>query len=226
MKYKYDDTEIEYILVEREKRKTISLKIKNKKVEIIYPKKIRNKLNVDDILIKHKKWIIKNLEKSVIELDHTYKDGDIFYLKGEKKYLKLIRKENKKVYIINDILYIESPSLSVVNIKKIIREFYEKETLNFVTPIIREKGYANEIFVKYYKSLWGVCVNESKLGFSSRLICVPPSLIYHVVYHEISHLYYSDHGKGFYNVLESMYPNYRKDKKLLNELATKNNYKL
>lgn len=226
MKFIYDGQLINYTLIERLKRKSISLRIKNKTVEIIYPQSLKNKIIPDKILRDNIKWILKNIENSPIILKHTYQEGDIFYFHGEPKTLVLVTSTKRNVCIIGDSIIIYAQSLSPNNIKSIIRRFYKEETYRIVLPRVRNAGYSNKVFVKYYKRLWGMCRNANSLGFSSRLACIPIDLIDNVVFHEIAHLYVSNHGKDFYAKLNALYPEYKIKSKNLNQISKKHNFTL
>ncbi len=68
--------------------------------------------------------------------------------------------------------------------------------------------------------------DENKMGFmqlckkyinlNTELIKRTPFEIEYVILHELTHLKYPNHGKGFYNYIERYMPNYKVAEKMLN----------
>ena len=71
--------------------------------------------------------------------------------------------------------------------------------------------------VKKMKTLWGSCTpSKNKITLNEYLLKADLRCIQYVVLHELTHLKYPNHGKGFYRYMENYMPNYRKAEKLLN----------
>jgi len=71
--------------------------------------------------------------------------------------------------------------------------------------------------VKPLSKKWGFC-NYTKryVTLNVELIKRTPFEIEYVILHELAHLKYPNHGKGFYNYVEKYMPNYRNAEKMLN----------
>lgn len=228
MFYNLNNKEIEYIIKPSKKRKTVSVFIKNNIVEIRCPEKKEKKIEkkAESILQECEKWILKHIDKSEKQVEHFYQDGDKFYYDGNPYILKVIKSNTKDIYFYEGFLIVKTRSNSKENVKKIIRDFYCKQTLILTTSLVRQRCCKSPVFVKNYNRYWGLCKKMEELYFSSRLACAPFYLIEAVVCHEIAHLTVSDHSKRFYNILNAMYPDYKKDVKKLSELSNKYNFKL
>jgi predicted metal-dependent hydrolase len=68
---------------------------------------------------------------------------------------------------------------------------------------------------------WGSCGAKNSLNFSWRLIMCPIEAIDYVVVHELCHIAHKNHGRLFWASVESVLPDYRKQREWL-----KANYRL
>ena len=64
---------------------------------------------------------------------------------------------------------------------------------------------------------YGSCSAKNRLCFTWRLMDYPLEAIDSVVVHELAHIVHKNHGKDFYALVESVLPDYRQRKKLLEE---------
>ena len=65
------------------------------------------------------------------------------------------------------------------------------------------------------RTRWGSCGSKGTLNFSWRLMMAPPSIIEYVVVHELCHLRQHNHSKAFWELVESILPDYRRRQKWL-----------
>jgi len=63
--------------------------------------------------------------------------------------------------------------------------------------------------VRKMKRQWGNCSRKAEIKFNLNLIQYPEDCIDYVIYHEMSHLLHFNHSKAFYNVLETLCPEWR-----------------
>lgn len=62
---------------------------------------------------------------------------------------------------------------------------------------------------------FGSCSGKNSLCFSWRLMSYPEAAIDYVVVHELAHIRHKNHGKQFYDFIESVLPDYKEREKLL-----------
>lgn len=65
------------------------------------------------------------------------------------------------------------------------------------------------------RTRFGSCSGKNRLSFTWRLMDYPEEAIDSVVVHELAHIVHKNHGKDFYALVESVLPDYRQRKKLL-----------
>lgn len=64
---------------------------------------------------------------------------------------------------------------------------------------------------------WGSCSVRGFLNFSYRLIFAPLTAIDYVVVHELAHMRYLNHSRAFWNVVESVLPDFRQPHRWLKD---------
>ena len=69
-----------------------------------------------------------------------------------------------------------------------------------------------KITIRDQQSRWGSCSSRGTLSFNYRLIFAPPGVLDYVVVHELCHLTHMNHSKDFWNMVESIMPEYRQYK--------------
>ena len=65
------------------------------------------------------------------------------------------------------------------------------------------------------RTRFGSCSGKNRLSFTWRLMEYPDESIDSVVVHELAHIVHKNHGREFYALVESVLPDYKQRKKLL-----------
>lgn len=64
------------------------------------------------------------------------------------------------------------------------------------------------VFIRDQKTRWGACTTLGTVTFNWRLVLAPPSVLDYVVIHELCHLRHPNHGRRFWELVESVCPNF------------------
>ncbi|MDD5376842.1 MAG: SprT family zinc-dependent metalloprotease [Candidatus Gracilibacteria bacterium] len=64
---------------------------------------------------------------------------------------------------------------------------------------------------------WGSCNGHNDLNFPWRLLMAPKEIIDYVVVHELSHTVHKNHSKYFWNLVESIIPDWKAHRRYLKE---------
>lgn len=86
-------------------------------------------------------------------------------------------------------------------------------------PLFREHvgDTPPQIKVKDLTATWGIChIKDNYISLSSRLYAKSREAVEYVVLHEYAHFVHRGHQKDFYALIESIMPDYKKRKALLN----------
>ena len=87
---------------------------------------------------------------------------------------------------------------------KILRGRAKKYLPQRVEELSHRHGLAyNRVFIKNLKSRWGSCSAKNNINLNLHLMRLPENLIDYVILHELAHTKEKNHGKGFYDLLNS-----------------------
>jgi predicted metal-dependent hydrolase len=73
------------------------------------------------------------------------------------------------------------------------------------------------VTIRDARTLWGSCSARRNLSFSWRLVLAPTCVLDYVVVHELCHLRELNHSQRFWNLLDSVRPNWQSDDEWLRE---------
>ncbi len=178
--------------------------------------RIGRKISEDELYLmiyKHKRFLINHLNGR-----HT-KRGDIIHLLGKEYKLNIINESFNNVLIDDSNLEFKvyTKSLDESYIKFIIDEYYKStliDILNKYNDKIKSDlkiDFDVEFKFKNVKSYYGECMKKQRLiVLSTNLAKYDLIYILSVIYHEYVHFYVSGHQDKFYNMLEKVFPNYKK----------------
>ncbi|MCF7820536.1 MAG: M48 family metallopeptidase [Candidatus Pacebacteria bacterium] len=74
-----------------------------------------------------------------------------------------------------------------------------------------------QVSIRNQKTRWGSCSKEGNLNFNYRLYNLPPRLLDYVIVHELCHLKEFNHSKKFWQLVASIFSDYKQLKKDLKE---------
>ncbi len=175
---------------------------------------------IDELVVKHYDWIekksgeVRDLPQPLA--DHTYRDGDTFLLLGRELTLRLREGYNESVSANPGALDVVCRSCAKRHIQLLIHQFYDSCGLEIYEPLVNRyleelgvsKEYVTVRMANYPKRL-GSCSHDKVLSFSRRSLMLPENLIEYVALHEVAHLVYFNHGKGFKELIASRMGDYR-----------------
>lgn len=219
--------------VHRKKVKNINLRIKpNMEVYISVPMNLHRDY-IENFIRSKEEWI-KSVLKKVEDVKEKqkgfeYKNGEIYKFLG-KEYNLIVRtgnfngvslkndaKSNVMILTVNENIF-----ENIDEKKKVMEKWYfenaKKLFLKFVEKwleILDE--HVEKVAIKPMKTRWGSCNYVKKyINLNTELMKRTPFEIEYVILHELTHLKYPNHGKGFYNYIERYMPNYKVAEKMLN----------
>lgn len=69
------------------------------------------------------------------------------------------------------------------------------------------------------RAQWGSCSESGDVTLNTQLVKAPLPLIDYVILHEVAHIKYHDHGRGFERLMDTHLPNWRECRRDLNTLG-------
>ena len=219
--------------IHRKKVKNINLRIKpNLEVYISVPMNLHRDY-IENFIRSKEEWIKSVLKKvenvKEKQKDFEYKNGEIHKFLG-KEYNLTVKTGNFNAVSLknnirpNEIILTVNENIfeNIDEKKKIMEKWYfenaKKLFLQFMEKwleILDEN--VEKVAIKPMKTRWGSCNYVKRyINLNTELIKRTPFEIEYVILHELTHLKYPNHGRGFYNYIERYMPNYKVAEKMLN----------
>lgn len=180
---------------------------------------------IEKKVLKRARWILKQLKYFKQFNPKTpkkfYVNGESHLYLGKKYRLKITEGKKNSIKLLRGHFFmtIKNKSTSTVP-KEILDSWYiKKASIQFVASIERcwprfiEYGFTKpKLTIKNMKKRWGSLSNKGTITLNTELIKAPKECIDYVVIHELCHLIYTNHSIDFYNLLDSILPDWEKIK--------------
>ena len=178
--------------------------------------------DIENFIQSKKEWIETTLEKIKVakENKNTLKESSIKIL-GKEIDKKIIESDLERIRLTDTSIYIYSKEIDNTQIEKKLLEWkVEKlkaildEYLNKYTKLLnRNIDYYQ---IKKLSSAWGIYhKKENYTSFNFDLIEKNIDCIEYVVLHELCHIFYMNHQKDFWTLVEKYMPDYKVRRKKL-----------
>ena len=218
---------ITYTLKRSGNRRSIGLRIDDRGLTVSMPLRGSEKW-LHSVLQEKADWVLEKLEgwqtrKPVIIL---WQDGETIDYLGEVLVLRVVqslfasppqRRGNRLWVFVDD-------AGEAALIEQKVSSWYQGEALQLFE--LRAKYYAQQLDVApsavkltSAKAQWGSCTVSGTVRLNVQLIKLPLRLIDYVVAHELAHLRELNHSAAFWQLVESVCPDYRKLRNELKDIA-------
>ena len=193
------------------------------RIAVSVPLHASNK-DIENFIQSKKEWIETILEKIKVakENKNTLKESSIKIL-GKEIDKKIIESDLERIRLTDTSIYIYSKDIDNTKIEKKILEWkVEKlkvildEYLTKYTKLLNKN--INYYQIKKLSSAWGIYhKRENYISFNFDLIEKDIECIEYVVLHELCHIFYMNHQKDFWALVEKYMPDYKARRKKLKD---------
>ena len=202
------------------KRRTIAIVITENKEVIVRAPKGASEEEIDKFVNSKNKWINEKL--AMLNNRRSLANDVILFMGNEIKVKFYIQKFLKRSFVVKEENEIIVNSKNSEEARAVLEKFLKDETLKLAKLRVNyyEKYFnikPQKISVKNVKSRWGSCSYTNNLNFNSKLIMAPIKVFDYVVVHEMCHMVVKNHSKNFYDLVESIIPDYKEDEKYLRD---------
>ena len=218
---------VDYTL-NRSKRKTVAIYIRNGGVEVRAPLKCP-KSEIDSFVSSKEPWINEKLHKSKSQMEKrkafALGYGEKILFRGAEYPIAV--RTNTRTDFDGECFCLPS-NLESELIKDACIKIYRhlaKSHISGRVAVYSEQMAVTPTAVKINgaNTRWGSCSSKKSLNFSWRLIMACDDVIDYVVVHELAHLIHMNHSGKFWAVVESVLPNYKERQSQLCELRKRLN---
>ncbi len=182
---------------------------------------------VFSFLRKHANWLERKLDELQIEdTPPPLQPGrpTLIPLRGETTRLVWRDGALPHIELIDDrlVLTLTKPhnQRSLIVARALLHSFLQaqirRDVSRHLARYVPELGRApTGVRVKALKSLWGSLDTRDAVTLDLALALAPPEALRYVVIHELCHLRYRDHSPRFWNLVESLCPDWREQREWL-----------
>ena len=180
--------------------------------------------DIENFIQNKKEWIETTLKK--IEMAKENKNNlkeNIIRILGKKIEKKMIESDLERIRLTDTSIYIYSKDIGNTKIEKKILEWKVErlkvildEYLTKYTKLLNKN--INYYQIKKLSSAWGIYhKRENYISFNFDLIEKDIECIEYVVLHELCHIFYMNHQKDFWALVEKYMPDYKARRKKLKD---------
>ncbi len=216
---------IDNMLIIKKDVKHINIKVKPTCQVILTVPKETTEEHIDYVLNKRADWINKKIEfykSNHASTPREYVSGENFKYLGRNYRLKVIKSDEEVVKLVRGYLNLFIKDTNDFDKKKkLVKMWYmEKASIHFKKALEKYQQIVKKdiksVKIREMKTRWGSCnPTKSYINLNSELIKKPTQCIEYVVFHELTHLLYSSHGKSFYNYMSIYMPDWKQRKNRL-----------
>lgn len=204
------------------KRKTIALQLTDDDELIIKAPINTSEKDINNIVLKHKKWI-EGKKKELIARDPKFSKKEFINGEGFLYYGKLHRLwlvDNQEVPLMFDGVFFYLSKNSLSNAREHFIKLYKEKAFEKISQRVnwyaQQRGFRyNKINITNAQKRWGSCSSNGNLNFSWRLIMCPIPVLDYVVVHELVHLEEKNHSVSFWKKVKMLMYNYEEQKNWL-----------
>lgn len=208
--------EIVCLVKHSKRRRSIALRVDEKGLTVTIPARLPQ-AEWESVLLRKSGWILDKLEarqNAIKPLPH-WQDGQTLAFLGSAITLQLTTAPPRAMpSLLDGQLYVGLPVPHTVELveRQVIR-WYRQQALSLfqqrVDALQRQLGQsANSVKLSSARTRWGSCTNRGDIRLNWRLIKAPTSVIDYVICHELAHLVELNHSPAFWQVVESLCPDY------------------
>ena len=191
------------------------------RIAVSVPLHASNK-DIENFIQSKKEWIEITLKKIKIakENKNNLKENIIKIL-GKEREKKIIESDLERIRLTDTSIYIYSKNIDTLEIEKKLFEWEFEELKNILEENLEKYTKLLNTNINYYQikklsSAWGIYhKKENYISFNFDLIEKDIECIEYVVLHELCHIFYMNHQKNFWTLLEKYMPDYKIRRKKL-----------
>ena len=172
--------------------------------------------DIENFIQSKKEWIETTLNK--IEMAKENKNNlkkNTIKILGKDVEKKIIESDLERIRLTDTSVYIYSKNIDNAGIDKKLFEWKFEELKSILEEYLRKYTKLLNMNINYYQikklsSAWGIYhKRENYISFNFDLIEKDIKCIEYVVLHELCHIFYMNHQKDFWTLVEKYMPDYR-----------------
>ena len=235
-----EDTIISYSINKKSNLKNITIKVKYPDIiTVSSPKSVNNEF-IHDLVLSKGKWILNKLKEFKIKETKNPPilliDGDLIPYLGNYYRLNVHKETNiikcslifEEDKFIAKVPYNISSDKQYIELKKLLVNWYLTEGSKLIKERLsiyskKLNLYPKSITLKEQKTSWGTCSSKGNIYINWKILLAPLDVIDYVLVHELCHLKHMNHSKEYWQLVSTIFPNYKEKRNYLKENSLKLN---
>ena len=148
--------------------------------------------------------------------ERKYVAGESHRYLGRQYRLKIQQSGRNGVLLKGGYFFIDCCDEHPERIKSILEAWYGRRAAAYLERVFGDcwsrfdggKYRRPDLMLRKMKTRWGSLSAKGRLTLNTDLIRTPKECIEYVIIHELCHLVHSDHGSGFYRLLDAKMPDW------------------
>lgn len=211
-----DDFDFDLIVKRSPRRRTLEINVRNGRVQLMLPSFVSDSEGAD-FLRRKWDWVRRALKRQRLRaaeiVEKSYQQGELFSFLG-KQYVLDLGIGCKQVTLTDDRLCVLLPELSADSVRQALWQWYREQARSILTEktnaMVEKLGVRHEgVRLRMTKTKWGHCTASGIIQYNWAIVAAPEAIIDYLVAHEVSHLIHLNHSADFWQVVESLCPDYR-----------------
>ena len=227
--FSFGSKEINYELSYQD-RKTLGIRVyPDCKVKVIAPHDTTNE-KLQSKLKEKAPWIIRQqldfLSYHPLTPPRQYVNGETHLYLGRQYKLRIEEASQNEVKLLRGRLLVFKKNNAKA--ETLVTDWYRdkahlhfKDTLQKILPLFSRYGITEpKLLIRQMPTRWGSCTPQGKVILNPELVKAPKGSIEYVIIHELCHLIHHNHTKAFYELQETIMPDWKKWKERLENILT------
>ncbi len=225
--FRYGQSLIEYQLI-HEDRKNLAITVQPDKSVVVKAPLMSEPKEIECKLKKRGKWILQQINYFdkfyPLQPESEYVSGETHYYLGRQYRLRIRKSSRESVKLISKFFYVDTKNpADKKSVQSLMNQWYadhvrmqiDRRAQEFAQQILGS-GYAEiPITYNFLKKRWGIYNPERSITINIELIKTPIQCVDYVIIHELCHVVHPNHDKAFYELMESILPDWRNRKEKL-----------
>lgn len=220
---------LEYTLI-RKSVKNLNMRVKPEGIILVSANPLVPVRYIDNFVLSHEQTLIKALDKyEKIRANRVqplqYVSGEKIRYLGEDYHLLLEGSKVEGVDILGKFINLRvKDTTDFARKERVMNKWFVKmqkevffQICDEIYPLFQPYGIKYPLIkIRSMKSRWGSCQpTKGVITLNAKMIAAPREAIEYVVLHEFAHFIHPNHSKDFYALVESLMPDWKQRKGML-----------
>jgi predicted metal-dependent hydrolase len=181
-------------------------------LEVVIPVRFPKKA-VPELVIKHARWIEKQLAKQEKRITESALPSEIYLTINSSRIDVVSESDNRQKNLYRQHYLVLTNQDYQQNVKQ-LRQWIRKQAWQLLPPMLEQLSHDTgldykKISIRSQKTRWGSCSSSGTISLNDQLLFVDQASAEYLMIHELCHRRHMNHSAKFWQLVEYHCPNYR-----------------